>query len=616
MARLPALGSPPGGALDRDSLDRMNALGASVRAGAVSFSVWAPRCRSLDLVIDGVPARAMREDGDGLFTTVVENLAAGARYQYRLDGERYRPDPVSRWQPDGVHGPSAVVDPTTFEWTDQAFAGHALADLVFYELHVGAFTTAGTFEALIPHLDRLVDLGITAIELMPIAEFPGSRNWGYDGVHLYAPQSTYGGPRGLRRLVDAAHARGLSVVLDVVYNHLGPEGNYLAEYGPYFTERYKTPWGSAMNFDGADAAGVRRHYVENARYWVREFHVDGFRLDAIHAIYDASARHILTEIAEAAREEGRRLGRPIHVVAESHDNDRGLVQRPAEGGIGLDAVWSDDFHHALHVLLTRETTGYYMDFGAPGQLARAIAEGFAFQGEWSEYFGRERGTPSAGLPGERFVVCVQNHDQVGNRALADRLGTMLPFEAVKLAAALMFVAPALPLLFMGEEYGETAPFQYFTSFIDRALTEAVRRGRAAEFSRFAWTRPIPDPDAPSTFVASRLNHALASAPRHRELRQYYRDWLALRRSHPALGAAGKPLTRATLDAAGEVLTVTRSAPGGQRVVLSANLTAGPRPLATPRPRHHLIDSADPRFGGPGTESPLAPYQVLLHEATG
>jgi maltooligosyltrehalose trehalohydrolase len=593
----------------------MNALGASVRGGAVSFSVWAPRCRSLDLVVDGRPVRAMREEGDGLFTAEVEKLAAGARYQYRLDGERYRPDPASRWQPDGVHGPSAVVDPAVFEWTDQGFAGHALADLVFYELHVGTFTTAGTFEAMIPRLDRLVDLGITAIELMPIAEFPGSRNWGYDGVHLFAPQSTYGGPRGLRRLVDAAHARGLSVVLDLVYNHLGPEGNYLAEYGPYFTERYKTPWGAAVNFDGPDAGGVRRHFVENARCWVREFHVDGFRLDAIHAIYDASPRHILTEIANATREEGRSLGRPVHVAAESHDNDRDLVQTAAEGGIGLDALWSDDFHHALHTVLTRESTGYYADFGAPALLARAIEQGFAFQGERSQYFGRPRGTPSADLPGERFIFCVQNHDQVGNRALGDRLGTMLPFEAVKLAAALLFVAPALPLLFMGEEYGETSPFQYFTSFIDRGLTEAVRQGRAAEFERFAWARPIPDPDAPNTFMTSRVNHALAGAPRHRELHRYYREWLALRRSHPALGAQGKPLTRAVLDAAGEVLTVTRAAPGGQRVVLSANLTAEPRPLVIPLGRRRLLDSADPRFGGAGEASPLAPYQVLLDEVT-
>jgi maltooligosyltrehalose trehalohydrolase len=593
----------------------MNALGASLRPGAVTFTVWAPRCRSLDLVIDGRPHRPMQQDEDGIFTTAIDNLAAGSRYQYRLDGERYRPDPASRWQPQGVHGPSVVVDPA-FRWTDQGFTGHALNDLVFYELHVGTFTAAGTFEAVIPELDRLVDLGITAIELMPIAEFPGSRNWGYDGVHLYAPQSTYGGPAGLRRLVDAAHARRLSVVLDAVYNHLGPEGNYLAEFGPYFTDRYKTPWGSAVNFDGPDAGGVRRHFVENVRYWVREFHVDGFRLDAIHAIYDASPVHILTEITGAAREEGGRLGRPVHVVAESHDNDRNLVRPAAEGGIGLDALWSDDFHHAVHTVLTHESVGYYADFGAPAQLARAIEQGFAFQGEMSEYFGRERGTPSADLPGERFIISVQNHDQVGNRALADRLSAMLPFEAVKLAAALLFVAPALPLLFMGEEYGETAPFQYFTSFIDRELTEAVRRGRAAEFARFAWARPIPDPDAPSTFVASRLNHSLAGAPRHRELLHYYRRWLELRRSHPALGAEGKDRTRVALDPAGEVLTVRRSAASGAAIVLTANLTAEARPMDVPGGVRRLLDSAHPAFGGPGTPAPLGPHQVLLDEATG
>ena len=272
----------------------MNGLGASLGPGAVTFTVWAPRCRSLDLVLEGRPVRAMRPEAGGFFETALEHLAVGTRYQYRLDGARYRPDPVSRWQPAGVHGPSVVVDPAAFVWTDRDFTGHALADLVFYELHVGTFTAAGTFEAAIAHLDRLVDLGVTAIELMPVAEFPGSRNWGYDGVHLYAPQSTYGGPRGLRRLVDAAHARRLSVILDVVYNHLGPEGNYLAEYGPYFTDRYKTPWGAALNFDGPDAGGVRRHFVDNARCWVREFHVDGFRLDAIQSIDDTSPVHILT----------------------------------------------------------------------------------------------------------------------------------------------------------------------------------------------------------------------------------------------------------------------------------------------------------------------------------
>jgi maltooligosyltrehalose trehalohydrolase len=403
------------------------------------------------------------------------------------------------------------------------------------------------------------------------------------------------------------------VVLDVVYNHLGPEGNYLSEYGPYFTDRYKTPWGSAVNFDGADGGGVRRHFVDNARYWVREFHVDGFRLDAIHAIYDASPVHILTEIVRAAREEGARLGRPVHVVAESHDNDRHLVRPAADGGIGLDAVWSDDFHHAVHAHLTGETNGYYADFGASAHIARAIAEGFAFQGEESAYFGRARGTPSGDLPGECFVISVQNHDQVGNRALGDRLSTIIPFEAVKLAAALMFVSPAVPLLFMGEEYGETAPFQYFTSFIDRELSQAVRRGRAAEFARFAWTRPIPDPDAPGTFVTSRLNHALAAAPRHGELHAYYRRWLELRRTHPALGAAHKQRTGATLDAAGDVLTVTRSAPGGESIVLTANLTPKPRPLAAPPRGRRLLDSGELRFGGTGPSTPLGPFQVLLDE---
>jgi maltooligosyltrehalose trehalohydrolase len=593
----------------------MNAFGASLRDGDVTFRVWAPRCRTLDVVLDGRAPVPMRGDG-GVFELTMSGVPAGTRYQYRLDGERYRPDPVSRWQPEGVHGPSVVVDEKSFAWTDAGFGGHALADLVFYELHVGTFTHAGTFEAVIPHLDALRDLGITAIELMPVAEFPGSRNWGYDGVHLYAPQSTYGGPRGLRRLVDACHARGLSVILDVVYNHLGPEGNYLAEYGPYFTDRYKTPWGAAVNFDGPDAGGVRRHFVDNARYWVREFHVDGLRLDAIHAIFDSSPRHILTEIADAVHEEAARLGRRGHVIAESHDNDRHIVLPRDAGGLGLDAVWSDDFHHAVHVRLTGERDGYYMDFTDPSYLPRAIAEGFAFQGQHAEYFGRERGTPSADLEGERFVVAIQNHDQVGNRAQGERLSTLVGFEAAKLAAGLLFVTPALPLLFMGEEYGETAPFLFFTSFLDPRLGEAVRRGRAAEFARFAWKQAVPDPTAPSTFVTSRLNHALASAPRHRALREYYQRWLTLRRTHPALGARGKQRTTAALDPDGAELTVTRTAPTGETVRLVANLTGGRRRWPEgAEPARMLIDSADPRFGGPLRPVPLEPYQVLLYELT-
>jgi maltooligosyltrehalose trehalohydrolase len=597
----------------------MKSLGASLHLGAVlqetgtTFRVWAPRCQSVEVVIEGRRPMPLTPREEGLFELAVPGIAAAMRYQYRLDGERYRPDPVSRFQPEGVHGPSVVVDAARFPWTDQGFRGHALADLVFYELHVGTFTAAGTFEAVIPHLPHLVDLGVTAIELMPVAEFPGSRNWGYDGVHLYAPQSTYGGPRGLRRLVDAAHGHGLSVILDVVYNHLGPEGNYLAEYGPYFTDRYKTPWGTAVNFDGPDSPGVRRHFIDNARYWVREFHLDGLRLDAIHSIFDAGPAHILTAAAEAAREEARRLDRPVHVVAESHDNDRRIVLPAAEGGLGLDAVWADDFHHAVHCRLTSERSGYYCDFPGGRGLARALAEGFAFQGEASEYFGRSRGTPSADLSGEHFVVCLQNHDQVGNRAQGDRLSTIVSLAAAKMAAALLFSAPALPLLFMGEEYGETSPFQFFTSYLDPALVEAVRRGRAVEFARFGWEGKIPDPSEPATFLRSRLSHPLAGAPRHRELRDYYRQWLSLRRNHPALGALGKERTQCEVDATDSVLTLSRQGDGTAGVRLVANLTGQPHPFAPSADWRVLLDSEDKRFAGSGTARLLEPYQAVLYE---
>jgi maltooligosyltrehalose trehalohydrolase len=359
---------------------------------------------------------------------------------------------------------------------------------------------------------------------------------------------------------------------------------------------------------------VRRHFIENARAWVRDFHMDGLRLDAIHSIFDVGAVHILTEVADAAREEARALGRTAHIMAESHDNDRRIVLPAAEGGIGLDAVWADDFHHALHVRLTGEQRGYYVDFTEPRLLVTALAEGFAFQGEPSQYFGRKRGTSSADLPGEHFVICVQNHDQVGNRAQGDRLSTIVSFEAVKLAAGLLLAAPAIPLLFMGEEYGETAPFQFFTSFLDRDLAEAVRRGRTEEFSRFAWQGAIADPGEPATFVRSRLNHPLAGAPRHRELYQYYRRWLALRRSHPALGARGKERAHAELDAKGAVLTLTRDSASGAGLRLIANLTGESRPApATPAAWRVLLDSDDPRFAGEGRGA-LAPYHLLLYEA--
>lgn len=462
-------------------------LGAApLEGGRAAFAVWAPRSRTVQVRLDErlVP---LAPGPDGLHAGVVENVPSGALYRFRLDDGVDRPDPASRHQPLGVHGPSQIDDPR-FPWTDAAWTGVDPAALVLYELHVGTFSREGTFDGVIPRLDGLRELGVTAIELMPVAQFPGSRNWGYDGVFPCAVQSTYGGPAGLRRLVDACHARGLGVLLDVVYNHLGPEGNVLPAYAPYLNESAATPWGLPFNVDGENSAGVRRYLVENAARWIRDFHLDGLRLDAVHAIRDASERHVLAEIAEAAHAEGARCGRAVQITAEAERTD------PAYARMGIDAQWNDDFHHALHVLLTGERHGYYAGYGSLEQLASAYTQ--------------------AG----RFVVFSQNHDQVGNRRLGDRLD----LDGQKLAAAAVLLSPAIPLLFMGEEHGETAPFQYFVSHGDPDLVEAVRRGRRAEF---ALDGGVPDPQDPATFERSRVDPSRGDPER----RAWYRRLLELRR---------------------------------------------------------------------------------------
>jgi maltooligosyltrehalose trehalohydrolase len=412
---------------------------------------------------------------------VVQGVKPGTRYFYRLDGNTERPDPASKFQPEGVHGPSQVIDPH-FVWEELHWSGIPFSHYVLYELHVGTFTAQGTFDAIVPHLDELKDLGITSIEIMPVAQFPGDRNWGYDGVYPGAVQNSYGGPEGLKRLIDACHQRGLAVTLDVVYNHLGPEGNYLCDFGPYFTDRYHTPWGAAINFDGPDSDAVRRFFIENALSWVTEFRLDALRLDAVHGIFDFSALHFLQELAAAVHEQAERLNRRIYVIAESDLNDVRLVSSPELGGYGLDAQWNDDFHHALHTLLTGERTGYYEDFGRIQDLAKAFAEGFVYSGAYSPARRRRHGNTSKDLAADRFVVCAQNHDQVGNRLKGDRLSALVSFEGLKLAAAVVLLSPFIPLLFMGEEYGETAPFPYFVSHSDPDLIEVVRRGRRAEFA--------------------------------------------------------------------------------------------------------------------------------------
>jgi maltooligosyltrehalose trehalohydrolase len=475
----------------------------------------------------------LQNDHEEYFAALVHDIQPGARYKYRLNGEAEFPDPASRFQPEGVHGPSEVRD-ISFEWTDSCWFGIPLKDYIFYEIHVGAFTPEGTFEAIIPLLDYLADLGVTAIELMPVSQFPGWRNWGYDGTYPFAAQTTYGGPRGLQQLVDACHSKGLAIALDVVYNHFGPEGNYITNFGPYFTARHKTPWGDAVNFDDAYSDGVRRFFLENATYWLKEFHIDALRIDAVHAILDFSARPFLEELAIIVRRLSEKLNRRLHLIPESDLNDPRLIQAPELGGFGLDAQWCDDFHHSLRTLLTPDHMGYYQDFGRLTHLAKAFREGYVYSGQYSRYRGRRHGGSSRGIPRKRFVVYSQNHDQVGNRAQGERLSELAPFPALKLAAAIVILSPFLPLLFMGEEYAETARFPYFFSHGDSSLIEAVRQGRREEFLEFAWEGEPPDPHSEATFQRAKLHHSLKTEAHHKVLLNFYKDLIRLRKSVPGL----------------------------------------------------------------------------------
>ena len=509
--------------------------GATVQRDGVAFCVWAPKAREVAVVVNGAEHALARSDSEaGGWETTVAGVRVGDRYGFRVNGGDIRPDPTSRSQPDGLHGLSAVVDPTAFQWRDAKWGGVTLTDFVIYEVHTGTFTPEGTFDAIIPRLPELLALGITAIELMPVAEFPGDRNWGYDGVLLYAPHHSYGGPEGLRRLVDAAHAHGIGVVLDVVYNHVGPEGNYLDEFGPYFTEVYRTPWGRAVNYDGPGSDGVRRWAHDNALYWISEFHVDALRLDAVHGIFDFGALAFLEELSDEVHALGRALGRKVQLLAESDLNDPRLVTSPEQGGYGLDAQWADDFHHTLHATLTGESEGYYRDFRGIATMGDVYREPFFYARRYSAHRDRRHGRSSEGVPRQRFIICAQNHDQVGNRALGERLSTLVSADRLRLSAALVLLSPYLPLLFMGEEYGETNPFRYFIHHGDPALVQAVREGRAREFPEIARLGAEVDPQSEETFARSRLNWARRETPEGGQLLALYRDLLALRREEPAL----------------------------------------------------------------------------------
>ena len=531
----------------------------------MSFSVWAPHHERVAVRVDGHDHEMAAGEGGWWHSP-----AEGVDYAFVLDGDAL-PDPRSLWQPHGVHGPSRVYDHSAFAWTDRAWTGRALPGAVIYELHVGTFTPAGTFDGAVERLDHLVDLGVTHVEVLPVNSFDGVAGWGYDGVLWGAVHEPYGGPDGFKRFVDACHARGLAVLLDVVYNHLGPSGAYLDRFGPYFAG--SNDWGPGLNLDGADSDEVRRYVVDNALGWLRDFHVDGLRLDAVHALVDHSAVHLLEELAEEVDALSAALGRPLTLIAESDLNDARLVTAREAGGYGLAAQWADDLHHALHVALTGETTGYYPDF--EGQLARTLREVFLHTGTWSSFRRRRHGRPvDRRLPGYRFLAYLQNHDQVGNRATGDRLSASVPFGRLAVGAAIVFCSPYTPMVFMGEEWAASTPWQFFASFPDPELAEAVRTGRRREFARHGWGESeVPDPVDPATVERSTLDWSEPSAGEHRRVLELYRSLIALRRSRPEL--ADPRLDRFRVTAGDGVLVLHR---GGLRVVCNLGAAAAEVPL--------------------------------------
>ncbi|MBD2257102.1 malto-oligosyltrehalose trehalohydrolase [Pseudanabaena sp. FACHB-2040] len=591
------------------------------------FTVWAPLREQVALQLEGPEPRLipLKQDIDGYWSATLDDIAPGTLYRYQLDSDLLRPDPASQYQPEDVHGPSQVIDHSAYAWQDTAWSGVPLKDYVIYELHIGTFTPEGTFESAIERLPDLVELGITAVEIMPVAQFPGDRNWGYDGVYPFAVQTSYGGPEGLKKLVDACHQHGLAVILDVVYNHFGPEGNYTRDFGPYFTEHYRTPWGAAINYDDAYSEGVRNFVIENALYWFQEFHFDALRLDAVHAIYDFGAKHVLAQMQETVQAAMQTRAFPAYLIAESDLNDVRVINPPEQGGHNLDAQWSDDFHHCLHVLLTRETQGYYEDFGTCNDMAKVFKDRFVYNWSYSKTRKRYHGSDARHCPPYQFVVCSQNHDQVGNRMMGDRMTALTSFEGLKLLAGAVMLSPYLPMLFMGEEYGEPAPFLYFISHSDPDLIQAVREGRKREFEAFHAEGDAPDAFSRDSFNQSKLNWNLRQEGHHQSLWVLYQTLIRLRRELPALQMPAQGVESLTADCVGDQVILLQRWCDSQKLACLMNFQAEPvvQSVQIEGRWQKRLDSAEVSWKGPGSQAPevlevaqeltLSPHSFVLYE---
>lgn len=572
------------------------------------FEIWAPGAQELSIVVDGAATPMSRIGDRGWWRADVAEAHPGSDYGFRIDGDPHPyPDPRSPWQPDGVHALSRVYDQNVFRWSDAGFRAQPLASAIIYELHLGTFTPQGTLDAAIEKLDYLAALGVTHVELMPVAAFDGSHGWGYDGVALYAVHLPYGGPDALQRFVNAAHARGLSVLLDVVYNHFGPSGNYTGKFGPYINDEHRTPWGGAVNLESTGASEVRRFFVDNALMWLRDFHVDGLRIDAVHAFVDRSAIPFLEQMAVEVEKLQAVLGRPLTLVAESDLNDPRFVAPRAAGGLGLDAQWSDDFHHSLFAVLTGAQDGYYEDFGSLAQLAKALERTFVYDGIYSRHRRRIHGRTANQLSQHRFLGYIQNHDQVGNRAAGDRIEHIAGLERAKIAAAIVLLGPFVPMIFQGEEWACTSPFQYFADH-EPGLARQVSVGRKKEFAAFGWDpASIPDPENRETFLRSKLNWDEIARPAHAEMLAWYRELIRLRKSTPCLNNGEPGNTRVSFDERQKWIRIERG-----EIAICCNLGDADWAVSVPR-ENRILAASPPSISMEGERLNLPPGSVAVVE---